>query len=89
MWDLGPVDWKPHTLTSMVKPFDVAVYEITVAAQRGDLAAGGLVFDLAGSGVDHATSSGFIDNLVPQLEELKVGVVEGRIEVPTVPDERR
>jgi hypothetical protein len=72
-----------------VKSGETSRHRRIVAAQRGDLAAGGLVFDLAGSGVDNATSSGFIDNLVPQLEELKVGVVEGRIEVPTVPDERR
>jgi hypothetical protein len=37
----------------------------------------------------HATSGGFIDHLVPQLEELRVDVAEGRIDVSTVPEERR
>jgi basic membrane lipoprotein Med (substrate-binding protein (PBP1-ABC) superfamily)/DNA-binding SARP family transcriptional activator len=89
LWDLGPEDWKPHILTSMVKRFDVGVYETIVAFRRGDLDAGELVFDLANDGVDYATSGGFIDHLVPRLEELRAAIVTGRLEVPTVPDERR
>jgi basic membrane lipoprotein Med (substrate-binding protein (PBP1-ABC) superfamily)/DNA-binding SARP family transcriptional activator len=89
LWDAGPDDWKPHLLTSMVKQYDVAVYETIAAFRRGDLAPGDLVFDLDSGGVDYATSGGFIDHLVPRLEELRVGIVEGEIEVPTVPVERR
>jgi basic membrane lipoprotein Med (substrate-binding protein (PBP1-ABC) superfamily)/DNA-binding SARP family transcriptional activator len=89
LWELGPEDWKPHLLTSMVKRFDVAVHDIILAFRRGDLAPGDLVFDLADGGVDYATSGGFIDHLVPRLDELRADIVEGRIEVPTVPDERR
>jgi basic membrane lipoprotein Med (substrate-binding protein (PBP1-ABC) superfamily)/DNA-binding SARP family transcriptional activator len=89
LWAAGPDDWKPHLLTSMVKRFDVAVYDAIVAFRSGELASGDLVFDLANGGVDYAMSGGFIDHLLPQLEELRVDVVEGRIEVPTVPEERR
>jgi basic membrane lipoprotein Med (substrate-binding protein (PBP1-ABC) superfamily)/DNA-binding SARP family transcriptional activator len=89
LWNLGPDEWKPHLLTSMIKRFDVAVYETIVAFRRGDLAPGDLVFDLANDGVDYATSGGFIDHLVPQLEELRAAIIDGRLEVPTVPEERR
>jgi basic membrane lipoprotein Med (substrate-binding protein (PBP1-ABC) superfamily)/DNA-binding SARP family transcriptional activator/truncated hemoglobin YjbI len=89
LWERGPDDWKPHLLTSMVKRFDVAVYETIAAFQRGDLVPGDLVFDLANHGVDYARSGGFIDHLVPQLEELRAAIIDGRLEVPTVPEERR
>jgi basic membrane lipoprotein Med (substrate-binding protein (PBP1-ABC) superfamily)/DNA-binding SARP family transcriptional activator len=87
LWDYGPDDWKPHLLTSMVKRYDRAVHDTIVAFHEGTLDAGTNVFDLANGGVDYATSGGFIDHLVPQLEELKADIVAGRIEVPTAPDE--
>jgi basic membrane lipoprotein Med (substrate-binding protein (PBP1-ABC) superfamily)/DNA-binding SARP family transcriptional activator len=87
LWDYGPDDWKPHLLTSMVKRYDRAVHDTIVAFHAGTLEPGTNVMDLANGGVDYATSGGFIDHLVPQLESLKAGIVAGRIEVPTVPDE--
>jgi basic membrane lipoprotein Med (substrate-binding protein (PBP1-ABC) superfamily)/DNA-binding SARP family transcriptional activator len=87
LWDYGPGDWKPHLLTSMVKRFDRAVHDSIVAFRAGQLEAGVSTFDLANGGVDYATSGGFIDHLVPQLESLKADIIAGRIEVPTVPDE--
>jgi basic membrane protein A and related proteins len=89
LWERGPEDWKPHLLTTMVKRFDVAMYESIVAFRRGELAPGDLVFDLANGGVDYATSGGFIDHLVPRLDELRTAIVAGHLEVPSVPDERR
>jgi basic membrane lipoprotein Med (substrate-binding protein (PBP1-ABC) superfamily)/DNA-binding SARP family transcriptional activator len=89
LWDLGPEDWKPHLLTSMIKRFDVAVHETIVDFHRGDLPSGDLVFDLANGGVDYARSGGFIEHLVPRLEELRASIVTGRLVVPTVPDDRR
>jgi basic membrane lipoprotein Med (substrate-binding protein (PBP1-ABC) superfamily) len=87
LWDYGLDDWKPHLLTSMIKRYDRAVHDTIVAFHEGTLEPGTKVFDLANGGVDYATSGGFIDHLVPQLEELKADIVAGRIEVPTVPDE--
>ncbi|WP_169786887.1 BTAD domain-containing putative transcriptional regulator [Nitriliruptor alkaliphilus] len=87
LWDYGPDDWKPHLLTSMLKRFDRAVHDSIVDFRAGRLEAGLRTFDLANGGVDYATSGGFIDHLVPQLENLKADIVAGRIEVPTVPDE--
>jgi basic membrane protein A and related proteins len=87
LWDYGPADWKPHLLTSMVKRYDRAVHDTIVAFHAGTLEPGTNVLDLANGGVDYATSGGFIDPLVPQLESLMADIVAGRIEVPTVPDE--
>jgi basic membrane lipoprotein Med (substrate-binding protein (PBP1-ABC) superfamily)/DNA-binding SARP family transcriptional activator len=87
LWDYGPDDWKPHLLTSMLKRYDRAVHDSIVDFRAGQLKAGVSTFDLANGGVDYATSGGFINHLVPQLESLKADIVAGRIEVPKVPDE--
>jgi basic membrane lipoprotein Med (substrate-binding protein (PBP1-ABC) superfamily)/DNA-binding SARP family transcriptional activator len=89
MWRFGPEDWKPHLLTSMVKRFDVAVDRVIADFGRGVLAPGERVFDLANGGIDYATSGGFVDDLVPRLDELKADIIAGRIQVPTVPADRR
>jgi basic membrane lipoprotein Med (substrate-binding protein (PBP1-ABC) superfamily)/DNA-binding SARP family transcriptional activator len=83
LWDSGPDDWKPHILTSMVKQLDVAVYHTIVDFHREGPAPGVSVFDLANGGIDYATSGGFVDDIVPELEELKQAIIAGRIEVPT------
>jgi basic membrane lipoprotein Med (substrate-binding protein (PBP1-ABC) superfamily) len=70
----------------MVKRYDRAVHDTIVAFHAGTLEPGTNVMDLANGGVDYATSGGFIDHLVPQLERLKADIVADRIEVPTVPD---
>jgi basic membrane protein A len=36
-------------------------------------------------GVGYATSGGYLDDIVPQLEELKAKVISGEIVVPTMP----
>jgi basic membrane protein A and related proteins len=87
LWRFGPDDWKPHLLTSMVKRFDRVVYDTIADFRAGDLSSGIRTSDLADGGVDYATSGGFIDHLVPQLEALKQDIISGRIEVPTVPDD--
>jgi basic membrane lipoprotein Med (substrate-binding protein (PBP1-ABC) superfamily) len=86
LWRYGPEDWRPHILTSMLKQFDTAVYATVMDHQRGALAPGDRVFDLANGGVDYATSGGFINEHVPVLEGLRHDIIAGRIVVPTVPD---
>jgi basic membrane lipoprotein Med (substrate-binding protein (PBP1-ABC) superfamily)/DNA-binding SARP family transcriptional activator len=88
LWRFGPDDWKPHVLTSMVKRYDVAVEVAITDFQQGALLAGDRVFDLANGGVDYATSGGFVDEHVPELEQLRSDIIAGRIEVPTVPESR-
>jgi basic membrane lipoprotein Med (substrate-binding protein (PBP1-ABC) superfamily)/DNA-binding SARP family transcriptional activator len=88
LWRFGPDDWKPHLLTSMVKRYDVAVEVAITDFQQGALVAGDRIFDLANSGIDYATSGGFIDQHVPVLEQLRGDIIAGRIDVPTVPESR-
>ncbi len=72
-------------LTSMLKRVDNAVYEITTAQAEGSFTNGNTVYDLSVDGVGYSTSGGFIDDIVPQLEELKADIIAGTIVVPTAP----
>jgi basic membrane protein A len=74
-----------YVLTSMLKRVDTAVYEITAAADGGTFAEGNIVYDLASDGVGYATSGGFIDDIVDQLDAFKAQIVDGTIVVPTEP----
>jgi hypothetical protein len=48
--------------------------------------AGGMVErGLADNGVDYATSGGFVDSLIPELEAPCQDVVDGTIIVPAIP----
>lgn len=79
------LDVRDYILTSMIKRVDVALYEMVEAAGRGDYAAGVRVFDLSVDGVGYATSGGFIDDIVAQLEDYKNQIVSGAIVVPQTP----
>ena len=72
-------------LTSMLKRVDNAVYEVTVAQAAEAFANGNTVYDLSSDGVGYSVTGGFIDDIVPQLEELKAEIVAGNIVVPTAP----
>jgi basic membrane lipoprotein Med (substrate-binding protein (PBP1-ABC) superfamily)/DNA-binding SARP family transcriptional activator len=85
LWKFGPEDWRPHILTSMIKRMDVAVYRTVQDFTQGTLTPGERVYDLADGGVEYATSGGFVDDIVPELERLKLAIIDGRIQVPTVP----
>ena len=74
---------KDVIITSMLKRVDVAVFAFLKDAQEGSLKAGEEVFDLAAEGVSYSTSGGKIDDIKPQLEELKKQIVDGTIKVPT------
>lgn len=74
-----------YVLTSMIKRVDVAVYEVTKSVVEGTFAAGEVRYDLAADGVGYATSGGFVDDIVPQLEEAKAAIIAGDVVVPTDP----
>ena len=76
---------KAHRLTSMLKRVDNAVFLTAKAVKEGDLSGGFKTFDLKTDGVGYATSGGYLDDIVPQLEELKAKVISGEIVVPTKP----
>jgi len=77
--------WKPHILTSVQKRYDRATSVVLGEYSRGALTPGARVFDLAAGGVDLALSGGFIDDIQPRLEQLRVEIVAGEIDVPTSP----
>lgn len=79
----APAELQPYILTSMLKRVDVSVYETIKAQVEGTYAGGYQVFDLSRDGVGYSTSGGFIDDIVPQLEDLKTQIIDGTITVPT------
>jgi basic membrane protein A len=76
-----------YVLTSMIKRVDVAVYEVTKSVVEGTFTAGEVRYDLAADGVGYATSGGFVDDIVAQLEEAKAAIIAGDVVVPTDPAE--
>ncbi|MBI4258983.1 MAG: BMP family ABC transporter substrate-binding protein [Actinobacteria bacterium] len=78
----APPELQPYILTSMLKRVDVSVYESIAAQVDGNFVGGYLIFDLARDGVGYSTSGGFVDDIVPDLEELKAAIISGEIEVP-------
>jgi len=79
--------WPSHVLTSMVKRVDVAVYEVLRDHSRGIFTSGVRRFGLADGGVDIAYSGGFIDDIRPQIEDLRAQIVAGDVVVPSKPAE--
>ena len=73
---------RPYILTSMLKRVDVAVYNTIEAVANGAFTGGTTVFNLAVDGVGYSTTGGFVDDIVPQLEEFKQAIVGGSIVVP-------
>ncbi len=74
-------------LTSMLKRVDVAVFEILEAQQNGEFVAGPNTYDLAVDGVGYATSGGFIDDIIDDIEAAKASIIAGDVVVPTDPTE--
>jgi basic membrane protein A len=75
-------------LTSMLKRVDEAVYQYIEAAQQlpaGQITGGVKVYDLSTNGVGYSTEGGYLDDVVPTLEDYKAKIVSGEIKVPTDP----
>jgi len=83
--DLHIAAWPSHVLTSMVKRVDVTVYEVLRDYSRGIFMSGVRQFGLAEGGVDIAYSGGFIDDIRPQIEDLRAQIIAGDLVVPTKP----
>ena len=79
---VGAAEWREHILTSVVKQFDTAVYDAVAAAARGEFEPGVHRLGLAEHGVDISYSGGYLDDLRPELEALRAGIVAGDIDVP-------
>lgn len=73
---------KPFVLTSMVKQVDVVTYETIKAQVEGTFVGGVTVLDLAHAGVNYSTAGGFVDDIVPTLEQLRAAIIAGDIVMP-------
>ena len=80
-----PRSWQPHILTSMILRWDVATYSLIKEFASDQFRPGLRMFRLADEGVGYSTSGGFIDDLVPTIEDLKARIISGEIVVPEVP----
>jgi basic membrane lipoprotein Med (substrate-binding protein (PBP1-ABC) superfamily) len=76
---------QPHVLTSMIKRWDVAVHTVINDFATDQFRPGTRVLRLADGGVGYSTSGGFIDDLVPTIEDLKARIIAGEIVVPEAP----
>ncbi len=77
--------WRAHILTSVVKRYDVVLSAVLRDYARGALQGGTRSFRLSDGATELAYGGGFIDDIRPELEELRHRIVEGEIMVPTRP----
>jgi basic membrane lipoprotein Med (substrate-binding protein (PBP1-ABC) superfamily)/DNA-binding SARP family transcriptional activator len=82
-----PPAWRNHILTSVLKRFDVAVYEALEGTAAGRRPPAVRVYGLDSGLVDIAYSGGFLDEIRPVLEGLRQQVITGEIAVPCIPDD--
>ncbi|MGI9666260.1 MAG: BMP family lipoprotein [Acidimicrobiia bacterium] len=72
-------------LTSMLKRVDVAVYSTIAKYIEGGQQSNVVVLDLGADGVAYSTTGGFVDDIAGQLDELRLKIVSGELEVPIEP----
>ena len=82
-----PRAWRQHILTSVMKRYDVAVYEALKRTAAGDVPPAVRVYGLESGLVDIAYSGGFLDAVRPVLQDLRAKVIAGEIAVPCIPDD--
>lgn len=80
-----PRSWQPHILTSMILRWDIAAHTVITEFASDQFRPGLRMFRLADEGVGYSTSGGFIDDLVPTIEDLKARIIAGEIVVPKAP----
>jgi basic membrane lipoprotein Med (substrate-binding protein (PBP1-ABC) superfamily) len=80
--------WQAHSLTSMVKRYEVVFSAILRDHIAGVLVGGMRHFGLAEGATDISYSGGFIDDIRPVIEDLRARIVAGEIAVPSRPEQR-
>jgi basic membrane protein A len=78
--------WRAHTLTSMVKRYDVAFSAILRDHVAGILAGGMRHLGLADGTTDISYGGGFLEDLRPIIEDLRARIIAGEIVVPSRPE---
>lgn len=84
-WQTASESEKPHILTSMLKRVDVAAFDAISAVAEGSPLSGYQTYDLAKDGVGYATSGGFVDDIIGDLDGYADQIKSGEIKVPTAP----
>ncbi len=84
-YNTAGTDVQDYILTSMLKRVDVAVFNTIKDEVEGNFTPGVHVFDLSVDGVGYSTSGGFVDDIVPQIEDFKAKIISGEIVVPETP----
>jgi len=85
---LDPERWREHILTSVMKRWDRAAYNVLSEFAKGKLEPGVLEMRLEDQGVDVSYSGGFLDSLKAQLERIRSSIIAGEVAVPCVPTEK-
>ncbi|TCW41829.1 BMP family lipoprotein [Laceyella sacchari] len=79
-----------HTLTSMIKKVDVAVFDVIKELKEGKLKGGEQKeFGLKEGGVSFVKSKHISDDVVKKVEEFQQKIIKGEIKVPTTPEEAK
>jgi len=73
---------KPFILTSMLKRVDTAIYEYIKAFDEENPPSGTIVYDIKVDGVGYSTTGGFVDDIVPQLDEAAADLESGAVTAP-------
>lgn len=76
-----------YVLSSMIKKVDVVTYLTLKEQVLGTFTYGDLRHNLSNDSVGYSTSGGFIDDIVPKVDEYKLKIINGEIVVPTEPTE--
>ena len=76
---------KPHVLSSMLKEVGSGIYLAIESHITGNWSAGQVTYSLENGGVGYATSGGYVDDIVDQLEAFKAQIVGGDITVSRDP----
>ena len=76
---------KPHVLTSMLKNADLGTYAFVRSVADGTFVPGHLDYGIAEGGVGYATSGGFLDPIVPRIDDWAARIASGEVVVPEVP----
>lgn len=84
----GLVEYQDAILTSAMKRVDVAVHDLVRSVEEGEPLSGTHVYDLAENGVALATSGGFVNDISPEIEKATRRIIDGDIEVRSIPARR-
>lgn len=81
----GLDEYKDVILTSVVKNVDVAVFDLIKSVEDGKPLTGVNSYTLKEEGVSLATSGGFIDDIMPEIEKATEDITSGKVKVSDTP----